>query len=73
MVKRHVVELARFILMVSGLPMSFWAHACDTAVFLINCTGTSSVREKTPFELRTSRKFDNFNLLRIFGAQNSSQ
>lgn len=66
---RHVVELARSMLTVSGLSKSFWAHACDTATFLINRTGKSRVPGKTPFELWTGRKFDSFDHLRIFGSE----
>lgn len=66
---RHVVELARSMLLVSKLSKSFWAHACDTAVFLVNRTGKSSVQGTTPFELWSGRKFDSFDYLRIFGSE----
>ncbi|CAB0034441.1 unnamed protein product [Trichogramma brassicae] len=48
---RHVVELARSMLTVSELPLMFWAHACDTATYLINRTGKSSIPNKAPIEL----------------------
>lgn len=66
---RHVVELARSMLSVSELSKSFWAHACDTATFLINRTGKSSVPGKTPLELWSGKAFDSFNYLRIFGSE----
>lgn len=66
---RHVVELARSMFSVSELSKSFWAHACDTAVFLINRTGKSSVPGKTPRELWTGKTFDSFNYLQIFGSE----
>lgn len=66
---RHVVELARSMLTVSGLSSSFWAHACDTAVYVINRTGRSRVPGKTPFEMWTGRVFDGFDHLRIFGTE----
>lgn len=57
------------MLSVSELSKSFWAHACDTAVFLINRTGKSNVLFKTPLELWTGKTFDSFDYLRIFGSE----
>lgn len=66
---RHIVELARSMLSVSKLPRTFWAHACDTAVYLVNRTGKSSVQGKTPSELWSGRTFKSFDHLRIFGSE----
>ncbi|KAL7296839.1 hypothetical protein TKK_0010234 [Trichogramma kaykai] len=66
---RHVVELARSMLAVSEMSKGFWAHACETAAFLINRTGKSSVANKSPIELWSGKSFKSFNHLKIFGSE----
>jgi hypothetical protein len=50
---RTIVESARCMLHVSGLPKEVWAEACNTAVYILNRTGPTPVEGKTPLELWT--------------------
>lgn len=49
------------------LDLNLWAEAVNTAVYVLNRTGTSTVADKTPFELwhEKSSIFDN---LEVFGS-----
>lgn len=44
-------EAARSIIHSEGLALHFWAEAVNAAVYVINRTGTSTVKDKTPYEL----------------------
>lgn len=66
---RSVVELARSMLSVSGLPKCLWSHACGTAVYLLNRTGNSPMDGKTPLELWLKKKLDKLDHLKIFGTE----
>lgn len=46
---RTIVEGARSMLHVSGLPKEMWAEACNTAVYILNRTGSTPVKGKMPF------------------------
>lgn len=48
--------------------MRFWAEAANTAMHGLNCTGTSSVKGLTPYELWHGRKPD-IRHLKIFGEE----
>jgi hypothetical protein len=48
---RTVVELARTMLQAKNMKKELWAEAVATAVYVLNLSGTSSVKGKTPFEL----------------------
>lgn len=48
---RTFVEAARTMLCSKQLPIKLWAEAVNTAVYVINRTGKSSVENKTPCEL----------------------
>lgn len=48
---RTVVESARTMLHAKGLDLKLWAEAVNTTVFVLNRTGTSSVKGKIPHEL----------------------
>lgn len=48
---RTVMNLVRTMLDSSGLGQEFWAEAANTAVYLLNLAGTSSVPNKSPYEL----------------------
>lgn len=65
---RTVMEAARSMLHAKGLDLYLWAEAVHTAAFVLNRTGTSTVKGKTAYELwyGKSAKFDNF---RIFGSE----
>lgn len=65
---RTVVESARTMLHSKKMDYKFWAEAVNLAVHVLNRTGTSTVPEKSPYELWHNKevKFDH---LRIFGAE----
>lgn len=63
---RTVVESARTLLVGANLKKVFWAEAVNTAVYVLNRTGTSSVPGKTPYELWFNKKADLSNL-KVFG------
>lgn len=63
---RTVVESARTMLVAAKLKKIFWAEAVNTAVYVLNLTGTSSVSGKTPYELWYGEK-PNLSNLKVFG------
>ena len=63
---RTIVESARSLLYHAKLPLTFWAEAVNTAVYLRNRSPTSVRKGCTPFELWFDRKPDVSNL-RVFG------
>lgn len=65
---RTVVEAARTMLYSSGLPITFWAEAVNTAVYTLNRTGTSTQKGTTPYELWHGAKA-NVSILRKFGTE----
>lgn len=66
---RTIVEAARSMLFSkSDLPLSLWAEAMNTAVYVINRTGPTKQSGKTPYELWHG-KVANVDNLRIFGTE----
>jgi len=65
---RTVVESACSMLHANGLPKELWAEACNTAVYIPNHTGSTSVEVKTPLELWTG-SYETFGHLRVFGTE----
>lgn len=66
---RTIIESARTMLFAKDLPLSLWAEAANTAVYLMNRSGSSSEQgRKTPYELWMKRKPD-LKHLRIFGTE----
>lgn len=63
---RTMVESARTMLHAKNLPIKLWAEAINTAVYILNRTGTSSVEGLSPFELWFGRQPD-LNHLKVFG------
>ena len=63
---RTVVEAARSAIHARGLNENLWAEAVNYAVFILNQTGTSSLKSRSPAELWFGRKVD-VNKLRSFG------
>lgn len=63
---RTIVELARTMRLSKNLPKFLWAETVNTAVYILNRTGTSRVQDKTPYELFTGKNVHVKNL-RIFG------
>lgn len=55
---RTIVEAARTMLYSVNFHRRFWAEAVNTAVFVLNCTGNSSVADKSPYELWHGKKPD---------------
>jgi len=47
---RTIMEAARSMLIAKNLDKKFWAEAANMAVYIINRTGTSSIKGKTPYE-----------------------
>ena len=50
-----LLDMVRFMLSFSGLPISFWGYALDTATYILNPISSKSV-PKTPRELWFGRK-----------------
>ncbi len=46
-----------------------WAEACNTATYLLNRSGKSSIETKSPYELRHGRPVGSLNHLKIFGTE----
>ncbi len=65
---RTIVEAARTMIHSKQLPLKLWAEAVNTAVYVMNCTGPSPVKDKTPFELFYNKK-PSINHLRVFGSE----
>ena len=47
---RTIMEKARSMLHQAKLPLEFWAEACSTAVYLLNRSPTTALKNETPFE-----------------------
>lgn len=65
---RTLVESARSMIHARDLPIKLWAEAVNTAAYVINLTGPSAVKGKTPAELwlKKETKIDH---LRVFGTE----
>lgn len=66
---RTVMEATRTMLKAKSLNKNLWAEAVNTAVYILNRTGTSTLPDKTPYELWTKRQFDISLLKGIFGEE----
>ena len=65
---RTIVEMARCLLIGSGLHEKFWAEATDTAVYLKNRCPTKALDGKTPYEVWNKIK-PSVGHLRVFGTR----
>lgn len=65
---RTLVEMARCLLIESGLPKIFWAEAVNMSNYLRNRSPTASLGGKTPFEAWTGEAPD-LSELRVFGSR----
>ena len=50
----------------ANMSEGFWPYAVETAVYLINCSPTTMLKDKTPFEAWTGKR-PNIKRLRTFG------
>lgn len=65
---RTINESARAMLHAKGLSLNLWAEAVNSAVYVLNRTGTSTVKDKTPYELWYG-KLATVDHFRTFGAE----
>ena len=63
---RTIMEKARSMLHQAKLPLEFWAEACRTAVYLLNRSPTTALKNETPFERLVGTKPD-ITHLKVFG------
>ncbi|KAL0383129.1 UNVERIFIED_CONTAM: Retrovirus-related Pol polyprotein from transposon TNT 1-94 [Sesamum calycinum] len=63
---RHLLDVARALLLQASLPTKFWGDAFLTATYLINRTPTQKLAWKTPYELLHGSP-PLYNHLRVFG------
>lgn len=63
---RHLLNVSRFLLFQSGMPLKFWGKAVLTSFFLINRLPILVFKGKSHFE-RIYKCSPNFNNLRVFG------
>ncbi|MCO5570400.1 hypothetical protein L7F22_024121 [Adiantum nelumboides] len=63
---RTIMELARAMLAHASLPRSYWAEACNTAVYIQNRSPTHALQDMTPFQAYYGRK-PTVSHFRVFG------
>lgn len=66
---RTLVECARSMIHAKDLPIKLWAEAVNTAVYVLNRTGPTSVEGKSPSELWHGKSGMTFSHMRIFGTK----
>lgn len=64
---RHLIEMARCMLLDAGMEKCYWPEAVNTAAYLQNVLPTTAV-DRTPFELWFGKKPD-LSILRVFGCK----
>ncbi|MCO5557929.1 hypothetical protein L7F22_011502 [Adiantum nelumboides] len=63
---RTIMEMARAMLAHASLPRSYWAEACNTAVYIQNRFPTRALQDMTPFQAYYGRK-PTVSHFRVFG------
>ncbi|MCO5582254.1 hypothetical protein L7F22_036146 [Adiantum nelumboides] len=63
---RTIMEMARAMLAHASLPRSYWAEACNTAVYIQNRSPTHALQDMTPFQAYSGRK-PTVSHFRVFG------
>lgn len=64
--RTELMEAART--MIQGFNKNLWAEAVITAAYVLNRTGTSSIKDKTPYQLWFNKDF-NKHILKPFGSR----
>lgn len=65
---RTLQDMTRTMLIESGLPMSFWGEAMNTACYILNRAYLRYMLNKTPYELLKGRR-PNISHLKVFGCR----
>lgn len=65
---RTIMEAARSMIHAKNLNPKLWAEAAHSAVYILNRTGTSTLKDVTPYELWYGKKAQ-FEHFRIFGSE----
>ncbi|MCO5580838.1 hypothetical protein L7F22_034711 [Adiantum nelumboides] len=63
---RTIMEMARAMLAHASLPRSYWAEACNTAVYIQNRSPTHALQDMIPFQAYYGRK-PTVSQFRVFG------
>lgn len=63
---RHLLQLARSLMMEASMPDQFWAHSLLMATHIINRLPTVVLEWRTPYELLYGRQPD-YSTLKVFG------
>lgn len=63
---RTINDLATTMMQTCNVPKTLWAEACATAVYSLNHTGRSSIKDKAPAELWYGWKLKKLDHLRVF-------
>src|SRR4051812_39934983 len=67
---RTLLDMVRWMMSQSDLPLSFWGHALETAAFTLNRVPTKSV-DKIPYEIWTGKRHS-LSFLKIWGCEGLS-
>ncbi|GFX77432.1 retrovirus-related Pol polyprotein from transposon TNT 1-94 [Trichonephila clavipes] len=68
---RTIVECARSLIHATNLPLKLWAEAVNMSVYVLNRTGPTSVKDKSPYELWFPQKVISINHLHVFGTESA--
>ena len=63
---RTLMDMARCLLIESGMPPAFWAEAVNTANYIRNCAPTSKLKGSTPYQSRYGKP-PNVSIFQRFG------